>query len=41
MLLFPDKNLKVTLPYDKIQHLIACFSKRLFHEETASSNCSS
>ena len=28
MLLFPDKNLKITLPYDKKQHLIACFSKK-------------
>ena len=27
MLLFPDKNLKITLPYDKKQHLITCFSR--------------
>ena len=28
MLLFPDKNLKITLPHDKKRHLIACFSKK-------------
>ena len=44
MLLFPDKNLKITLPYDKKQHLIACFSRKTHKfpkivEETASSNC--
>ena len=46
MLLFPEKNLKTTLPYDKKQHLTACFSKKntincqkLFVEKTASSNC--
>ena len=45
MLLFPDKNVKLTLPYDKKQHLIACFSKKnincqkFFVGETASSNC--
>ena len=46
MLLFPDKNLKITLPYDKKTTFDCMFQQKknincqkLFVEETASLNC--